>query len=287
MSTKRGLEWDVASGARLAPIGAPAVAPIAAPVQRNASTVAARYAEATNDGWAAQDDGARAWWSGPIPDYLLKNYWWAYVHPRAVRFWERQWLINLILFGNFIKLRDAALNELGQSISGRTLEVACVYGDFSVKLAERIAPGGSLDVVDVLPIQLRNLKRKLPPGAPVTLHVGDSTALSFTDGTFDQVIVFFLLHEQPEGVREQTLAEAARVVRPGGRLVVVDYHNPSRWHPLHLVLLKPILRRLEPFSPALWSHQIREWLPAGIELKEFRKETFFGGLYQKVAMTLA
>jgi ubiquinone/menaquinone biosynthesis C-methylase UbiE len=231
-------------------------------------------------------DGSEPVWSHAVPPYLMKNYWWAYVHPRAVRFWERQWLINLILFGNFVKLRDAALSELGASLGGRTLEVACVYGDFSVKLAERIAPGASLDVVDVLPIQLRNLRRKLPDGAPVTLHLGDSTALGFADATFDQAIVFFLLHEQPAGVREQTLKEAVRVVRPGGKLVIVDYHRPSRWHPLHLVLLKPILRVLEPFSPDLWTHEISEWLPAGIAAKAMRKQTFFGGLYQKLAVTL-
>jgi ubiquinone/menaquinone biosynthesis C-methylase UbiE len=251
-----------------------------APVAHNPPVTVAKPARVA-DRRLLEADPPRA-----VPSYLQKNYWWAYVHPRAVRFWERQWLINLILFGNFVKLRDAALNEMGQTLPGRTLEVACVYGDFSVKLAERIAPGGSLDVVDVLSIQLQNLKRKLAPSAPVRLHQGDSTALCFPDASFDQAIVFFLLHEQPAGVREKTLAEAVRVVKPGGRLIVVDYHRPSRWHPLRLVLLEPILRVLEPFSHDLWEHDIREWLPAGCAPREIRQETYFGGLYQKMAITL-
>ena len=41
-----------------------------------------------------------------IPGYLHETYWWAYVHPNAVRLFERQWLVNLILWGNFAKLRD-------------------------------------------------------------------------------------------------------------------------------------------------------------------------------------
>jgi len=225
-------------------------------------------------------------WPAGVPAYLVEHYWWAYVHPRAVKFWERQWLINLILFGNFVKLRDAALAELGGQLTGRTLQVAAVYGDFTPKVAERLAPGATLDVVDVLPVQLDNLRRKLRPDAPIVLHLGDSTALGFESGTFDQVIVFFLLHEQPPGVRERTLAEAVRVVRPGGKLLVVDYHEPSKWHPLHLVLLKPILRRLEPFCPALWAHEIREWLPRGFVPQHMAKETFFGGLYQKVVITV-
>src|SRR5450755_1068699 len=97
-----------------------------------------------------------------IPSYLQETYWWAYIHPNAVSIFERQWLVNAILWGNFARLRDAALAELGRQISGRTLQVACVYGDFSAHLASRIAPGGSLDIVDVLPIQISNLRRKLP-----------------------------------------------------------------------------------------------------------------------------
>jgi ubiquinone/menaquinone biosynthesis C-methylase UbiE len=223
-------------------------------------------------------------WSGTVPSYLQDNYWWAYVHPAAVRFWERQWLVNCILFGNLVKLRDAALDELGQSITGRTLQVACVYGDFSVRFAERIAPGSTLDVVDVLPVQLNNLRSKLPASSPVTLHHSDSTALGFSDATFDQVVVFFLLHEQPDGVRQDTLREALRVTMSGGKLVVVDYHRP-RWNSMR-VLFEPILRFLEPFAPDLWHHQISEWLPKGVQVKEIRKQTFFGGLYQKVTITL-
>ena len=44
-----------------------------------------------------------------VPAYLEQTYWWAYVHPRAVRWFEREWLVNLILFGNYGRLRDQAL----------------------------------------------------------------------------------------------------------------------------------------------------------------------------------
>ena len=47
----------------------------------------------------------------PMPLYLEQTYWWAYVHPNAVRVFERQWLVNLILWGNYSRLRDAALRE--------------------------------------------------------------------------------------------------------------------------------------------------------------------------------
>src|ERR1700682_6101728 len=95
-----------------------------------------------------------------VPAYLNETYWWAYVDPRAVKLFEREWLVNLILWGNFGRLRDAALDALGSRLEGRTLQVACVYGDLTPRLACRVAEGGRLDVVDVLPVQLQNLARK-------------------------------------------------------------------------------------------------------------------------------
>lgn len=214
-----------------------------------------------------------------VPRYLHEIYWWAYVHPRAIAFFERQWLVNAILWGNFAQLRDAALDRLGESLEGRTLQVACVYGDFTNRLASRLAPGASLDVIDVLPQQLDNLKRKLPQDAPVTGHVCDSAALRFADATHDRTILFFLLHEQPENVRRRTLAEAVRVTRPGGRIVVVDYHLPSRLHPLRY-LFRPVLKWLEPFALDLWDREIAAWMPDAITPDRIVKRTAFGGLYQ-------
>ena len=80
----------------------------------------------------------------PIPRYLEQVYWWAYVHPKAVHLFERDWLVNAILFGNYGRLRDAALAELGETVPGRTLQVACVYGNLTPRLRDRltaVAPG--------------------------------------------------------------------------------------------------------------------------------------------------
>jgi ubiquinone/menaquinone biosynthesis C-methylase UbiE len=221
--------------------------------------------------------------SNAVPQYLHDTYWWAYVHPRAVRFFERQWVVNLILWGNFARLRDAALEALGRELPGRTLQVACVYGDFTPRVAERLRDGGTLDVVDVLPIQLANLRRKLPAGAPVRLLQRDASDLGIPDASYDRVVLFFLLHEMPVEVRSRTLAEAMRVVKPGGRVVIVDYHRPARWHPLRPVM-KFILRHFEPFAMDLWAHEVARWLPRLAD-GALTKQTFWGGLYQKLVIT--
>jgi ubiquinone/menaquinone biosynthesis C-methylase UbiE len=219
-----------------------------------------------------------------VPNYLLRTYWWAYVHPRAIRLFERQWLVNLILWGNFARLRDFALEALGGRLDGRTLQIACVYGDLTAQLARRIPRGAALDVVDVLPLQLQNLSRKLPSPQTATLICGDSAALRVADASYDRALLFFLLHEQPADVRRRTLAEAIRVVRPGGRIVVVDYHRPHALHPLRLPM-RGILGALEPYALDLWRHELAHWLPPGTAVGAMTKRTFFGGLYQLLTIT--
>ena len=106
------------------------------------------------------------------------------------------------------------------------------------------------------------------------LRVENEIALDIESGTYDRALLFFLLHEQPEPVRRRTLAEALRVLKPGGRLVIVDYHRPRRWHPLHWPMVA-VLKALEPFALDLW----RAELPL-----HGAKRTFFGGLYQLVVV---
>lgn len=219
-----------------------------------------------------------------IPEYLESTYWWAYLHPRAVHIFERQWLVNLILWGNFAKLRDAALQEMGETIHGKALQVACVYGDFTEHLVRRLGPEGSLDVVDVAPIQIKNLQTKLSRPERVSARLQDSTDLHFSDSSFESVVVFFLLHEQPADVRKKTIAEALRVTRPGGKLVFVDYHRPVFSNPFRYVMV-PVLTTLEPFAMDLWRGEIADWLPTDLAISRIEKQTYFGGLYQKVVIT--
>lgn len=227
---------------------------------------------------------ARAFKPAPIPEYLQKTYWWAYLHPKAVYIFERQWLVNLILWGNFARLRDAALQEVGEVIEGKVLQVACVYGDFTEHLARRLGANGSLDVIDVAPIQIKNLRAKLQNPRHVTTLLQDSTDLHFDNASRDTVVVFFLLHEQPAEVRRQTIAEALRVTRPGGKIIFVDYHRPVASNVFRYIMV-PVLATLEPFALDMWRGEITDWLPAGMEVAKVDKQTYFGGLYQKVVIT--
>lgn len=221
-----------------------------------------------------------------IPDYLQDTYWWAYLHPKSFYFFEREWVVNLILWGNMKKLTNAVLDDMVFESPASVLQVACVYGDFSNRLASHLTRSESrLSVVDVAPIQIDNIKKKLAGHDNVSVHHQDSTRMSFPDDSFEETVVFFLLHEQPEDARRKTVAEAIRVTRPGGRVTFVDYHGPKRSNPMRYVM-KPILALLEPFAMDLWHDELPEFMPEKIKTEQITSDFYFGGLYQKVVINL-
>ena len=221
-----------------------------------------------------------------IPDYLQETYWWAYLHPKALKFFEREWMVNLILWGNMNRLTQAVLADLELEPHSRVLQVACVYGDFSNKLARHLANSGSrLDIVDVAAIQLQNAREKLAENDNVGVHHQDSTALRFPAASCDETVVFFLLHEQPEDARRKTIEQAVRVTRPGGRVIFVDYHGPRNSNPMRYVM-KPILTWLEPFAMDLWREELPAFMPASIDAGQITSDFYFGGLYQKIVLQL-
>lgn len=132
-------------------------------------------------------------------------------------------------------------------------------------------------------MQLDNLARKLPADPRVGHIQGDRAALDIANGAYDRALLFFLLHEQPETVRCRTIAEALRVVKPGGRLVIVDYRQPRKFNPLYLPMVA-VLKTLEPVAMDLWRHEIEHWLPdeAGVRVK---RRALCGNLYQVLTLT--
>jgi len=103
----------------------------------------------------------------------------------------------------------------------RILDVACGTGRTLAQIAAAL-PGAQLFGVDLSPWYLEEARRRLARVPDVSLVSESAEKLPFRDGYFDAVTSVYLLHEMPRRVRRRAVAEMARVLRPGGLLVLED-----------------------------------------------------------------
>jgi SAM-dependent methyltransferase len=108
----------------------------------------------------------------------------------------------------------------------RLLDVGCGGGHVLLEIAAR-RPDLALAGVDLEPGQIARARRRAHGrGARVDLRVGDALALPFADGAFEAVISVASIKHWPD--RRRGLAECARVLAPGGALVVVEADRGCR-----------------------------------------------------------
>lgn len=214
-----------------------------------------------------------------VPDYLSKVYHWSYLHPRNVPWLDNERIVKLILWWQHNALRQAAFHEIkaGDSV----LQAAAVYGQFSVELAKLLGSSGSLDLIDVAPIQVSLTREKLNGQNNARVHLADAS--SYDQGHFDVVLSYFLLHEVPDDYKTKILDNLLQRVKPGGKLVIVDYHKPFWAHPLKPVM-SLVFDFLEPFAKSFWRHPVQHFCTHADDY-HWQHEAFFGGLYQKVTVT--
>jgi SAM-dependent methyltransferase len=211
-----------------------------------------------------------------VPAYLRETYTWAYLRPSSLLAFDNWLVVSAILLGNYVRLKRAAFAEIspGQSV----LQPACVYGRFSPDLAALVGPKGRLDVTDIAPIQVENCRRKLADLPHARVRAAD--AADPGGGPYDAVCCFFLLHELPDAHKRKVIDGLLSSLAPGGKVIFVDYHKPAAFHPLKSPM-SVVFDRLEPFAKALWDREISSFATAP-ERFSWRKEIYFGGLYQKV-----
>ncbi len=228
-----------------------------------------------------------------IPEYLARHYWWAYLAPWGVWFFDHRPIINLILFGQYRAILDEVMRCHAAAPAGRTLQLTCAYGALTPTLAASPATG-ELHIMDAAAIQLRAAQRKISRGArPVHFALVNAEALAYCDNSFDTVIIFFLLHELPADARRRAVLEATRVLRPGGCLLLAEYGENRGMHPLHrLAPARWLLEKLEPFLHSFWHGDLDALLTEALAHNGKRRAArhaveIFRGFYRVLAYRIA
>jgi len=119
--------------------------------------------------------------------------------------------------------RSRAVDLAAVGPGSRVLDVATGTGDLAIELARRVAPGGSVVACDFSDGMLARARAKAPE---IDFRWGDALALEYADDEFDAATVGF--GARNFGDLDRGLAEMARVVRPGGRVVILEITTPTK-----------------------------------------------------------
>lgn len=211
-----------------------------------------------------------------LPDYLVKTYSWAYLTPASLVLFDNFFVPTAILWGNMPRLVRAACSEFGAG--QRILQAAHAYGKLSAELARTVGEDGLLDVIDIAPLQVDHCRRKLADFPQARVRLAD--AASPGGGYYDGICCFFLLHEVPDDHKRAVVDGLLESVPEGCKVVFIDYHRTAPAHPLRPIM-RLVFQWLEPFALGLVDNEIPNFA-TNPEAFTWRKEIYFGGLYQKV-----
>lgn len=116
---------------------------------------------------------------------------------------------------------DALVAQAELFDGARVLEIGCGTGNLTTKV-NRAQPGVLLTGIDPDPRALVRARRKSRRAAGVQFDQGYAQDLPYADGSFDRVLSSMMLHHLDDDVKVAAVAEAFRVLRPGGSVHVVD-----------------------------------------------------------------
>ncbi|MES2296584.1 MAG: class I SAM-dependent methyltransferase [Pseudomonadota bacterium] len=197
----------------------------------------------------------------------------------AILLFQYDRLVSLIAAG----LRASDLNEQDVMIT------SCAFGNVIPRVVDASIEAGvrKVLIVDIIRNELINAGSKL--GAQrdhVEFIEANAVATQLADASVSANVIFFLLHELPHELKRVALQEAVRVLRPGGKLYLAEFHRPSL--PVLRALSWTYFKVFEPLGLALWStHDPLAQLESMGNLHCERRTVFFSNFQVIVATKLA
>ncbi len=210
-----------------------------------------------------------------------------YTDMRLIRMIDFQPLISAILLFQYHWLVSAIVHDLRKAdLRGKeVLMTSCAFGNVVPRVVAAAIEGNAKQILiaDIVENQLQNAERKLLAHTQkLKLLQGNAIYMALPDGSVAANIIFFLLHELPHTAKELALREAVRVLEPGGKLYLADFHRPE---PRALRTLSWIYFKVfEPLGLALWdTHDPLRMLETMGGLTCERRTCFFGNFQVLVA----
>lgn len=160
--------------------------------------------------------------SAPSTRGLVMNWGWRY----DLTVWLSD---TFLLRGKLRQLRETALDLARLQEGEAVLDVGCGTGTLALAAKERVGDTGRVVGVDPGPRQIARARSKAARRRlAIDLRLGVIERLALPDQSFDAALSTFMMHHLPDDLKRRGLSEIARTLKPGGRLVVVDFKRPER-----------------------------------------------------------
>jgi ubiquinone/menaquinone biosynthesis C-methylase UbiE len=131
------------------------------------------------------------------------------------------WLMTL---GRERAFRDNILRLAHVMPGEAVLDVGCGTGSLAIAASRHIGSAGTVNGIDASPEMLARAEKKArKAGAKISFTQAAAQALPFGNACFDLVLSTVMLHHLPRKARELCAGEMKRVLKPGGRVLVVDF----------------------------------------------------------------
>lgn len=163
-------------------------------------------------------------------------------------------------------LRDKAVDFADAESSSKVLDAATGTGAQAFAFARKGYDVVGIDLSKEM-LEIAKKKNKKYGYSNMEFKAADATKLPFEDNAFDVSCVSFALHDMIPSIREKVVNEMARVTKPGGIVVVVDYGLPK--NRVVRFLAYNLIRLWEKYYPEFIKSDLEAMLrESGIEVKE-------------------
>jgi ubiquinone/menaquinone biosynthesis C-methylase UbiE len=136
-------------------------------------------------------------------------------------------LLGVLWRGSEREYRERVVQLAGLGTGESVLDVGCGTGTLAIAAKRRVGPIGRVIGIDASPEMTARARAKAAKAAfDIHFRTAIAEALPFSDATFDAVLSTTVLHCLPGHARRQCISEMVRVLKPGGRLLVVDFGGP-------------------------------------------------------------
>jgi ubiquinone/menaquinone biosynthesis C-methylase UbiE len=156
-------------------------------------------------------------------------------------------------FGRERALRETTIGLARIKPGDSVLEIGCGTGTLTLAAKRQAGPTGRVFGIDIIPGMIEASQRKAAQAREnITFQLASIDAIPFSADQFDVVMCSFMIFHMSETVRGKGMAEIHRVLKPQGRLLVLDLALPERALPQ--AIAKMLFR-------GMLQHDLRELIP--------------------------